>query len=348
MPANLPAEARARWLKVIEARTPQEKLDALREFLSAVPRHKGTEKLIMHARRQMAQLRREIEAGKRRKVRRGRTFFIEKEGAAQILLVGVPNCGKSTILRCLTGKELNAGEAPFETKKPAPFMVRWNGVYFQLVDTPSIVRGASRGALGGSKVLALARNADFLVLVVDGSSGVLDQLRLLEHELNEAGISIRKHALGNVDGYPDGISSLLQRGYTYKPSVVLVNKIDLVQDINSLIQEAENYLGGGIPIFTCSAIRCEPSSLDGIFRTVLSELDLIRIYTRRPGRKGVEPAPLVVRRGTRVIEVARMIHSRLYRNFKYAKVWSKRLRFSPQKVGRDFLLEDGDIVEIVA
>ena len=86
MPANLPAEAKAKWLKVMEARSPREKLEALKEFLSCVPKHKGTEKLVMHARRQMAILRREIEAEKRRRAGKGPTFFVEKEGDVQVVM----------------------------------------------------------------------------------------------------------------------------------------------------------------------------------------------------------------------------------------------------------------------
>ncbi|MFQ6068671.1 MAG: GTP-binding protein, partial [Candidatus Bathyarchaeia archaeon] len=85
MPTNLPAEAKKKWNEASMVRNPKEKLQLLQEFLSLVPKHKGTEKLRAQVKTKMATLRREIEAEKRRKVgTRGPKFFIEKEGAAQI------------------------------------------------------------------------------------------------------------------------------------------------------------------------------------------------------------------------------------------------------------------------
>lgn len=55
---NLPAEAKAKFAKYMDAKTPEEKLRALEEFLSSVPKHKGTENLVRWARRRMAELRR--------------------------------------------------------------------------------------------------------------------------------------------------------------------------------------------------------------------------------------------------------------------------------------------------
>ncbi|RLI67188.1 MAG: GTP-binding protein, partial [Candidatus Gerdarchaeota archaeon] len=103
MPANLPAEAKHKWAEVSAAKNPRKKLQLMQEFLSLVPKHKGTAKLCAQVKKQMAALRREIEEKKRRKVGRGGPkFFIEKEGAAQIALIGLTNSGKSSLLSALT------------------------------------------------------------------------------------------------------------------------------------------------------------------------------------------------------------------------------------------------------
>ena len=123
MPANLPAEARAKWVKVMEARSIEEKIRALEEFLSAVPKHKGTENLRLWARKRLAELREQLEERKRKKTGRGPRFFIEKEGAAQAIVVGPPNTGKSSIVALLTGAKTRVADYPFSTLEPVPGML---------------------------------------------------------------------------------------------------------------------------------------------------------------------------------------------------------------------------------
>lgn len=191
MPANLPPDARAKWLKVMEARTKEEKLQALMEFLSAVPKHKGTEKLVMQVRRQIARLREEIEQEKaKRRGGGGPSFFVEKEGDVQLVLLGFPNSGKSALFGALTGLEVASSEAPFETEKPQPGMMVWEGLEVQVVDTPSLV--PSEGSPRNSQILALAFNADALALVVDATQNPTAQLAFVESLLRARGVALRE------------------------------------------------------------------------------------------------------------------------------------------------------------
>jgi len=103
MPTNLPAEAKAKWIKVMEAKTPEEKIRALEEFLSAVPKHKGTERLREWATKRLAELREEIEEKRKKKVGSRISFFVEKEGDVQVVVAGPPNTGKSLLVNKLTG-----------------------------------------------------------------------------------------------------------------------------------------------------------------------------------------------------------------------------------------------------
>ena len=194
MPTNLPAEARARWLKYLEARTREEKLRALQEFLSAVPKHKGTENLRAWARRKIAELREEIEERRARRSGRGPpSFFIEKEGAAQVVIIGYPNAGKSSLLKALTNARVAVSEVPFTTKYPVPGMLKFEDIQFQLVEAPAVIKGASQGAIWwGSRVMGLARNSDVLLIVVDLTSEPLNQLESIINELDESGIVLSK------------------------------------------------------------------------------------------------------------------------------------------------------------
>ncbi|MEM4542183.1 MAG: GTPase, partial [Desulfurococcaceae archaeon] len=155
MPTNLPAEAKAKWIKVMEARTTEEKIRALEEFLSSVPKHKGTERLREWATKRLAQLREELEEKKRKRTGGRSLYFVEKEGDAQIVVIGLPNSGKSTLVHRLTGAKTVIADYPFSTTYPVPGMLKYNDVYFQLVDTMPLYPGSALS----SKTIGLIRNA---------------------------------------------------------------------------------------------------------------------------------------------------------------------------------------------
>ena len=368
MPANLPPEARAKWRKVMEARSQEEKLQALQEFLSSVPKHKGTEKLRMQVTRQIAALRREIEERKKRRGGGGEQFFVEKEGDVQVVLLGLQGCGKSQVFSCLTGVAVRE-----EPRKPIPGSWIWEGVYFQVVDPPPLLGEAE----ASSRVVALARNADALILVLSSRGDIEYQLSAIASAL-EVGhitlsrprglVTIERRASGGVilvgqlaDATLDDVASLL-RSYGIYHAVVKVEGEASLDDVEEALFGAPAYkpavlllTGEGNPAIRSSwgipVIRftsCESLDKGFIARYFLEALGLIRVYTRNPKTGEVEKRPIVVKRGTRAIEVARLIHSDLYKGFKYAKVWSSRFEFSPRRVGRDFVLEDGDVVEIIA
>ena len=389
MPANLPAEARAKWIKVMEAKSAREKIKALEDFLSSVPKHKGTEKLISQVRRQIATLRRELELERKKRKGKGPKFFIEKEGDAQIVILGFTKCGKSSLLKKLTNANVKISDSPFETKQPVPGMMVFKGVYFQLVEAPAIIEGASSGLGWGLQTLALARNADGLILLIDATQDINYQYRVLIEELEKARISIKKkqvlvnverrshggiivvgqlkgcslrdvekllksynihHALVRVEGEAtlSDIEDSLFENVVYKPALVIINKIDSLSDMSEVESFEQKLLSEDIPCIKVSIQNNFNSSPDVIGAQLFKLLNLIRVYTKKPRSKEISKRPLVVKKGITVIEVAKIIHSRLYKNFRYARVWSPRLKFSPQKVGADFVLEDGDVLEIIS
>jgi len=192
LPTNLPAEAKHKWNEVSLARNPKEKLRLLKEFLSLVPKHKGTAKLCAQVKRQMAALRREIEESKRRKAGSGPKFFIEKEGAAQIVVLGPTNVGRSSLLASLTNAKVEVSDNPFTTKKPVPGMLRYQDIQIQLVEAPALIDGSAEGEAWGLQTLALARNSDGLILMVDLSDNPSEQLALILKELNKTRILVQK------------------------------------------------------------------------------------------------------------------------------------------------------------
>src|SRR4030042_1563611 len=121
MPTNLPHDAKDKWAEVEATRNPREKLQRMQEFISLVPKHKGTAKLCAQIKKQMATMRKEMEEKKRKRAGKGGPkFFIEKEGAAQIALLGVTKVGKSCLLSAVTNAKIEVSPTPYTTREPVP------------------------------------------------------------------------------------------------------------------------------------------------------------------------------------------------------------------------------------
>ena len=199
MPTNLPPEAKDKWAEVESTRNPREKIQRMQEFLSLVPQHKGTMKLRGQVKKKMAVLRKEVEERKQKRAGRGGPkFFIEKEGAAQLAVLGVTNVGKSCLLRQLTNANVVVSGAPYSTREPIPAIMNFEDVQFQLVEAPALMNGSADGRAWGLQTLALARNADGLILMVDPSRNAVEQLQIVLSELEKARVLTSKPR-GRVD-----------------------------------------------------------------------------------------------------------------------------------------------------
>ena len=193
MPTNLPPDARKKWAEVEATRNPREKLQRMQEFLSLVPKHKGTAKLCAQVKKQMATMRKEMEEKRRRKAGRGGPkFFIEKEGAAQIVLVGLTNVGKSSLLTSVTNSKVEVSANPYTTREPTPGIMNYEDIQFQLLEAPALMEGSADGRAWGLQTLALARNADGLILMVDLSQDSIEQLSLILNEMEKTRIFVSK------------------------------------------------------------------------------------------------------------------------------------------------------------
>lgn len=390
MPTNLPPEAKKKWAEVEDAKGPKEKLQKMQEFLAEVPQHKGTTKLRGEIKRKMALIRKDLEDKKRKGVgirSGGPKFFIEKEGAAQIALIGMTNVGKSSLLAAVTNAKVDVSAAPFTSREPVPSIMKYKDVQFQIIETPALTEGSAEGKLWGPQTLAAARNADGLMLMVDLGNNPKAQLELLLSELEKAriltskprgkveidrkhtGASLRIVVVGKLlDCTMKDVEAIL-RNYrindaivkisgevkledveeaifertTYKPTLVVANKLDLAGSEKKL-KELELTLGGKLPLI---AVSCEQKiGLEKLGEIIFDTMEVIRIYTKEPNIREPSINPFTLRRGSTLQDLAKNIHGEFVKDFAYARVWASRLVFSPQKVGLSFMLEDGDIVEI--
>ena len=150
MPTNLPPEAKDKWEEVEATNEPHEKLRLLEEFLSLVPKHHGTARLIVQTKKQITNLRKEIEERKRKRAARtGPKFFIEKEGAAQVAIVGLTKAGKSSLLAAVTNAKVEVSGNPYTTRVPVPGIMNYQDIQFQLIEAPALMEGSADGRAWG-------------------------------------------------------------------------------------------------------------------------------------------------------------------------------------------------------
>ena len=390
MPTNLPPNAKKKWKEVTNAQTPQEKLEKLQEFLSLVPRHKGTARLCVQVKRQIKTLQNEIVEKKRRKAgRSGPRLFLEKEGAAQIVILGPTKVGRSSLLTSITNAKTEVSDYPYTTREPVPGMFQYEDLQFQIVEAPALIEGAAEGESWGLQSLGIARNADGLILMVDLSQNPDKQLTLILSEMEKARILMqkprarveieRKHVgaglriivvgrlincnLRDVEallkGYRildgvvkiygeatlDDVEDAIFESTVYRPAIIVANKTDTPEAMKNL-KELERFVGDQVPIVPVS---CKTrSGLDKLGTEIFKALEIIRVYTKEPNERAPSPKPFFLKKGATVSDLAKLVHSDFIKRFSHARVWSKRLAFSPQKVGSTFILEDKDAVELHA
>ncbi len=325
MPANLTPEYLAADRKFKEATTPQQKLAALEEMLSTIPKHKGTEKMQADLKRRIAKLRSETQ--RRKGAARSRPFYqIEREGIGQIVLVGAPNSGKSSLLAALTNAVPEIAAYPFTTRVPQAGMAAFENVQVQLVDLPPVSEEFSEGWLYG-----LIRGADAALVVVDLSDQ--DMLASTEQVLGLL-------AAANI--------TLVPPGAPRAPSCVSASFVAAKLDAPGAAEVLElfrEFYGDRLPVLPVSAEQ--DVNLSELRRTMFRMLGVIRVYSKKPGKKPDLEVPYTLRRRTTVIEAAAVVHKDFVQGLRYARLW-RRDQLDGQMVGRDHPLEDGDILELHA
>ncbi len=322
MPANLPPEYFEAEKRFKEAATPQEKTLALEELISTVPKHKGTDKLRADLRRRLAQLREEV--ARRKKSGKGDLYTVEKQGAAQVALAGFANSGKSSILKSLTNANPVVADYPVSTVMPLSGMMPFEDIQFQLVDLPPIGNESTDGWVSG-----VLRVADALMLVVDLSEDPEIQTELLIGQLGKWGIGLLKRTEPS------------EKCPSCKPAVIVANKSDLHVAVERQRRLRSMY-EALYPVVAVSSVTKE--GLEELRRTLFENSRIIRVYSKEPGREPDKATPFVLPAGSTVLDLAEMIHRDFLNNLKYACIWGSA-KFGGQRVQKDYVLRDRDIVE---
>ena len=327
MPANLPPDYHEAEKRYRAARTVPEKVAALQEMLALMPKHKGTDHLKADLRARIAKLLDELDHPAASRGGRPYPFAIRKEGVGQAVLVGAPNSGKSSLLAALTGAKARVGAYPFTTQVPEPGMLRFENIHIQVVDTPPLSEGHLE-----SRLFGVIRNADVLVAVVDLGAGPATQVEAVLRLLGRWGI--RPLGLGEDMG-PDS-------NQTDKRLVIAANKGDL-EGAPDAFQRLVAAYGKQFPVVLTTAT--EAAGLEDLGREIFRSLGVIRVYTAAPGAEPNLANPLVLPQGSTVEEAATNVHRVWQQKLKYALLWGSA-KFEGQRVARDHVLADGDVLEL--
>lgn len=327
MPTNLPPQYFEAEKAYRQAKTAQEKIEALENMLAIMPKHKGTDHLRGELRARIAKLTEEAE--QKRGGGRTQLYHVPREGAGQVALVGAPNAGKSQLMAALTGATPRIGPYPFTTQLPQPAMMPFENVQVQLVDLPPVVDQGTPGW-----VRAVLRNADLLALMVDLSVDPLGELEMLLGEL----AAMRLEPVASGEGLDE--ESMVLR----KKAVLVGNKLDEPEaQVNHELLEMD--CAGRLPMVAVSAVA--GTGLEDLKRLLFERLEVIRVYTKPPGKEANLAEPTVLKGGSTVDDLASLIHKELREKLKYAVLWGSG-KFHGQRVGRQYVLQDGDIVELLA
>ncbi len=325
MPANLTPEYRAAEARFRAAVTREEKIAALEEMLRVIPKHKGTDKLQGDLRSRLSKLKHEP---KRKGAARGHSHKIPHEGAGQVVLVGPPNAGKSSLVAALTHAQPEVAVYPLTTREATPGMMPYEDIAFQLVDLPPICEEHVE-----PWVYDLVRAGDLTWLVVS-----------IERPL--AGHDLVLELLGAkaIGLYPAGTAGPEERrpGWMYKPALLVVTGMDRdgATDDLAVLQELLQQPWPTVPVSCASG-----SGLEQLGPCTFTALDIMRIYTKEPRKEADRDRPFTLRRGSTVADLARTIHKDIADGLKFARVWGPSA-FDGQSVKDAHVLQEGDVVEI--
>ncbi|KAF9198941.1 hypothetical protein BGZ49_000120 [Haplosporangium sp. Z 27] len=351
--------------------TTVEKIKEIEAEMARTQKNKATSQHLGLLKAKLAKLRRELltptSAGGGGP---GLGFDVAKTGVGRIGFVGFPSVGKSTLMSKLTGTHSEVAAYEFTTLTTVPGVVQYNGAKLQILDLPGIIEGAKDGKGRGRQVIAVARTCSLIFLVLDVMKPLGDK-RIIEKELEGFGIRLnqkppniyfKKKEKGGIsmtntvpltrldldevkavlseykihnadisfkcDASIDELIDVIEGNRVYIPCLYVLNKIDQIS-----IEELD--LVCKIP-HTVPICAHHEWNFDELLAKAWEYLDLARIYTKPKGQLPDYSSPVVLRRETASIEgFCNTIHKAILP------------KHNPQKVGKEHILADEDVVQII-
>jgi len=323
MSANLPPQFYTISAKLKEVKTPEEKISILEELLAIVPKHKGTEKVQKDIKTKIAKLRKQ----KPKKGKREDLYFVKKEGAGQIAIIGPANSGKSSLLNALTNAKAKVAPYSFTTETPKPAMMPYENILIQLVDTPPLSENSPAWLKG------ILKSADGFLAIFDLSQeNIIKNIKDIEELLNDWGVADKKILfLGNKADLKESKENLKKIEPKYKIKIISCLEETGVDEVKASSSPSPAKAG---------------SVIEELKKEIFDLLEIVRIYTKTSNEPYPDfEHPFILKKNSRLIELADQIHQDFFFSFRYAKLFKKNSK-KPRFVGKDYILEDEDIIEI--
>ncbi|GIX88579.1 developmentally-regulated GTP-binding protein 2 [Caerostris darwini] len=357
-----------------------ERISEIEKEISRTQKNKATEYHLGVLKAKLAKYRSQLlePTGKKEK---GEGFDVMKSGDARVALIGFPSVGKSTLLNTLTDTHSESAAYEFTTLTCIPGVISYKGANIQLLDLPGIIEGAAAGKGRGRQVIAVARTADLVLMMLDATKGEI-QKELLEKELETVGIRLNKekpniyfkvkkaggisfNAMCNLTRCDEKLVQMVLHEYKIFNAEVLFREDCTADELIDVINRNRVYLPclyvynkiDQVSIEEVDRLAHLPNSivvscnmklnLDYLLEKLWEYLALIRVYTKKRGEPPDFESGLILRRGSSVEHVCHAIHRSIVSVFKYALVWGTSTKYSPQRVGLQHIVHHEDVVQIV-
>ncbi|NLI61801.1 MAG: GTP-binding protein [Methanosarcinaceae archaeon] len=361
--------------------TLQEQIRNVEEEIKNTTYNKATSQHIGRLKAKLAKLNDEVEKRAAASSGGGEGYGVKKSGDATVTLVGFPSVGKSTLLNKLTDAKSEVGAYEFTTLTVVPGVMEYKGAKIQILDVPGLVKGAASGRGRGKEVIAVIRNSDLVLFLLDIFQD--SHLDVLKDELYSAGIridqtppdvTIKKRDRGGVQVNAtveltyldeDIIKTVLDE-YRIHNATVLIREDITVDQLIDVVAGNRSYVKSMIAVNKvdlaypkliektkemypgCIFISAHDNkNLDTLRDVLYDSLGFIRVYMKPQGQPADMDEPMIVLNDTDVGQVCDRLHRDFRRKFRFAYVWGDSAKHPGQRVGIEHKLKDGDILTII-
>jgi len=358
-----------------------EKIAEIEREIGRTQKNKATEYHLGTLKAKLAKYRNQLLEPTGKKGEKGEGFDVLKSGDARVAMIGFPSVGKSTLLSTLTKTESSVASYEFTTLTCIPGVIEHRGANIQLLDLPGIIEGAAQGKGRGRQVIAVARTADLVLMVLDATKKDIHK-DLLEKELEAVGIRLnkRKPDIYFKEKKGGGVSFNATLPLTHMDEKMVrmilseykIHNAEVLFREDSTMDEFIDVIVGNRFYIPCLyvynkidqisleevdrlaraehnvVISCEMKlNLDYLLECLWDHLKLLRVYTKKPGQTPDFDDGIILRAGVSVQHVCHAIHRTLAQDCKYALVWGQSTKFNPQRVGISHLMADEDVIQVV-
>jgi len=357
-----------------------QKIAELEERISKTKYNKKTQHAIGLYKAQLARLK-EKQAARSSKGKKGEGYSVRKTGDGTVVLLGFPSVGKSTLLNKLTNSDSPVGDYAFTTLTVIPGTLEHKHSKIQILDVPGVVHGAAAGTGRGKEVLAVIRNSDLILILIDVFHP--EHYEALLKEVYDTGVRINqkqpdvkitKTAKGGINIGSTvklaklnnkTIADVMREFKINNANIVIRENIDVDQLID-VIEKNKIYLPSLVVLNKIDMLgkeeiekikdKIKPDlsisanegvNIEELRELVFEKLGLIRTYLKEYNQKADMEEPMIMWEGATLRDLCSKLHKDFVDKFKFAKIWGKSSKYPGQKLLKlSHVIMDEDIIEL--